>query len=362
MAIWTPLLRWSSPADLARTASRRSTPPSSSRRNARGSCPTTSPVFGPGAPRGGPQLVLVWHEIVNDTVGGQPVSITYCPLTGTAIGFTGVPGRALSFGTTGNLVNSNLLMYVRESDSEWPQILGRAISGDLKGRTLRTVPLLWTTWRTDHPDTQVLSTDTGALRDYGTDPYGSYPNRSGYYAGGEPTFPVQHDNDRFGPKEVVVGVRHGDQQLAIVKRSVRERGVIDTEVGGTPVRARWDPALGTARVTRTDSADPADFLDAMWFAWPVTEQDPQGSGTARASRGSLRRRRHRRLRRASRTRGVTGWSGTAHTPARAVGGPGVVPPAMSLRDQRTARRSAALMRSTANVSPTSTSSTVNAPP
>lgn len=223
-----------------------------------------------GVVRAYPQLVLVWHEIVNDTIAGQPISITYCPLTGTVIGFTGVAGRALTFGTTGNLVNSNLLMYDRETDSEWPQILGTAISGKLKGRSLRTLPLLWTTWRawrTNHPDTEVLSSDTDALRDYGRDPYGSYPDRSGYYAGGEPIFPAQHEDDRFGPKDVVVGVRHGGEHLAIVKRRIRERGVIDTEVGGRPIRAQWDPALGTARVTCPDTADTADFLDAMWFAW-----------------------------------------------------------------------------------------------
>ncbi|MGH3948906.1 MAG: DUF3179 domain-containing protein [Pseudonocardiaceae bacterium] len=232
------------------------------------------PVFGlerGGEVRAYPQLVLVWHEIVNDTVGGEPLSITYCPLTGTVIGFAGLAARPnMTFGTTGRLVNSNLLMYDRETDSEWPQVLGTAISGDLKGARLRTVPLVWSTWkawRTQHPDTRVLSTDTGHLRDYGSDPYGSYPNQSGYYAGGGPIFPVRHTDDRFPPKDVVVGVRHGDAQLAVHRELVRHEKTVEATVGGLPIRAVWDDKLDTARVVRGDGGEQADFLDAMWFAW-----------------------------------------------------------------------------------------------
>lgn len=232
------------------------------------------PVFGlirGGEIRAYPQQVLVFHEIVNDTVGGERIAVTYCPLTGTVIGFTGLPDRpGLTFGTTGRLVNSNLLMYDRETDSEWPQVLGIAVSGELYGQRLLTVPLMWTSWRawrTAHPDTRVLSADTGALRDYGNDPYGSYPDSSGYYAGGEPIFPVQHTDDRFPPKEVVIGVRSGAGQLAIPKDLVRRERSVEAEVGGTAVRAEWDAALNAARVVRADGSDHPDFMDAMWFAW-----------------------------------------------------------------------------------------------
>ncbi len=232
------------------------------------------PVFGlvrGGDVRAYPQQVLVWHEIVNDTVAGKPIAVTYCPLTGTVVGFTGLPDRpGLTFGTTGRLVNSNLLMYDRETDSEWPQVLGTAISGELYGQRLRTVPLMWTTWgdwRAAHPDTRVLSTDTGSLRDYGSDPYGSYPDSSGYYAGGRPIFPVQHTDDRFPPKTVVIGVRSGGRQLAIHKDLVRREGTVEETVGGTTVRAEWDAELETARVLRTDGAGHGDYMDAMWFAW-----------------------------------------------------------------------------------------------
>src|SRR6266516_4600192 len=139
-------------------------------------------VFGlvrDGQARAYPQLVLFWHEIVNDRFPSGPLSVTYCPLTGSAVAFRGTApdGRPSTFGTSGDLVNSNLLLYDRQTDSRWPQLLGQAISGPSRGRVLEPVPLDWTSWgrwRAVHPDTLVLSTRTGYLRQYGNDPYGSY--------------------------------------------------------------------------------------------------------------------------------------------------------------------------------------------
>src|SRR5919106_4571490 len=128
-------------------------------------------VFGldyQGVVKAYPQKILVWHEIVNDEVKGEKIAITYCPLTGSAVGFRGRSrdGAMFTFGTSGKLVNSNLLMYDRETDSRWPQILGTAIDGKSKGAVLEEIPLVWThwsRWRRRHPDTVVLSTDTRML-------------------------------------------------------------------------------------------------------------------------------------------------------------------------------------------------------
>ncbi|MQA26966.1 MAG: DUF3179 domain-containing protein [Micromonosporaceae bacterium] len=232
------------------------------------------PVFGlvhKGQARAYPQMVLVWHEIVNDRIGGEPISVTYCPLTGSAFGVEGeAGGKALTFGTTGQLVNSNLLMYDRQTDSEWPQIAGMAIKGRLRGQRLRTRQLVWSTWsrwRAAYPNTRVLSTKTGHVRQYGSDPYGSYTPPSGYYADDDVLFPVLGRDKRLKPKEVVLGVRAGGSTAAVVKEVMRKRRKVEFTLGGSSLAAVWDDKLATARVLVPGSDKVADFFDVMWFAW-----------------------------------------------------------------------------------------------
>lgn len=130
-----------------------------------------------------PQPIMVWHEIVNEEIQGERVSITYCPLTGSAIGFKGEIGNSpTTFGTSGNLLNSNLVMYDRLSgtNSYWPQILGLSVQGPHFGEGLEYFPVIWTTWerwKKKHPQTSILTTDTGHIKSYGRDPYGSYEDR-----------------------------------------------------------------------------------------------------------------------------------------------------------------------------------------
>jgi hypothetical protein len=210
-----------------------------------------------------PQLVLVWHEIVNDTFPSGPLTVTYCPLTGSTVAFSGTApdGTAYTFGTSGDLVNSNLLMYDRQTDSRWPQILAQAITGDVEGAQLTEEPLVWTTWsrwRQAHPETEVLSTETGYLRDYGSDPYGSYTPLDGYYApASRRLFPVLREDERFDPKEVVIGAKHGGAQLAVPKSLLRERGVAHASLEGERVVALYDHDVDDGRVFRAhlDGAD-----------------------------------------------------------------------------------------------------------
>lgn len=257
-----------------------------------------------------PQLVLVWHEIVNDDVGGEQVSVTYCPLTGSVVAFKGraPDGVPLTFGTSGNLVNSNLLMYDRQTDSQWPQILGQAITGPLKGTNLEEIPLVWTTWerwKAQGVDAPVLSAETGHLRSYGQDPYGSYAgSNQGYYDDPGLIFPVLHEDRRFEPKEVVVGVKVGDDRLAIPKEAALKKGAWNLTLEGQPLVALRDADLETVWVFSRQLEDhtfsfrldegsslrdqdggvwqrvgsvlegpsgerlpAASFFDAMWFAW-----------------------------------------------------------------------------------------------
>jgi hypothetical protein len=243
-------------------------------------------VFGlvrDGQPRAYPQLVLVWHEIVNHRFPSGPLSVTYCPLTGSAVAFHGTApdGRPYTFGTSGDLVNSNLLMYDRQTDSRWPQLLGQAISGPSRGRVLEGVPLDWTSWgrwRSAHPDTLVLSTRTGYLRQYGNDPYGSYNYGAahelfGYYKPGQGRFlyfPLLHESGRFDEKEVMVAAELGPHRLAVRKALLRDRGTIQTSLGGRPVAFRYDPALDAGRAYLTGHGGSSKRLvtfDVMWLAW-----------------------------------------------------------------------------------------------
>jgi hypothetical protein len=156
-----------------------------------------------GTAKAYPQDILVHHEIVNDQINGNNVSVTYYPLTGTAMGFH---RDNTTLGVSGKLVNSNLIIYDRATNSYFPQIMGEAISGERKGNQLDQFRVVWTTWKEwkqQHPTTKVLSDDTGFLRDYESDPYGSYAPRNGYYANNNVIFPTQHEDDRLDEKDVV---------------------------------------------------------------------------------------------------------------------------------------------------------------
>ncbi|CAI9832509.1 MAG: DUF3179 domain-containing protein [Nitrosopumilus sp.] len=209
-----------------------------------------SPVFGDGAgaslpdgeivigleiggdARAYPLSILVWHEIVNDVVGGVPVAVTYCPLCYTSQVFDRrIGGEAAEFGTSGKLYNSNLLMYDRPTGSYWSQALGEAVRGELTGERLEPVPFdlaRWGDWRELYPGTRLLTEDTGHVRAYGADPYGSY------YTDGRILFPVSNEDDRLGPKEVVMGLLLAGQQKAY-RQSDIEAGPVNDVVGGTPV-------------------------------------------------------------------------------------------------------------------------------
>jgi len=256
------------------------------------------PVFGvvfDGQARAYPQYILVSHEIVNDDLAGHSIAVTYCPLTGTAMGFK---RGETTFGVSGMLVNNNLIMYDRSSESWWPQVLGTLVRGDedadVLGRSLGEFRVIWTTWerwRTAYPDTEVLTEDTGEPVSYARDPYGSYNPRGGYYDSDNTTFERLEDDDRFHPKTVFIGARTSDGKVAFEKDRLREAGVLDASVGGVPYVAAYDADLDTGWVYRNPEGveisqgedgyetpggevaahalplEAVNCFDAMWFAW-----------------------------------------------------------------------------------------------
>ncbi len=178
-----------------------------------------------GQTRAYPIQVLIWHEIVNDTIAGTPVVVSYCPLCNSALAFRRRLGEHLfTFGTSGKLYLSDLVMYDRQTESLWSQIEGRAIAGRLTGAELTRLPIAtvtWNQWRRAHPDGYVLARPTGSGRDYGRNPYVGYDK-----PGTEPFLFDGETDDRLPPKERVVALLDG-QPLAVPLSLVAQRRVVD---------------------------------------------------------------------------------------------------------------------------------------
>ena len=141
----------------------------------------TEPVIGlsiNGDARAYPLQILMWHEIVNDEVGGIPVSVTFCPLCNAAIVFDRrIGGRTLDFGTTGKLRRSDLVMYDRQTESWWQQFVGRGIVGEMNGRELKIIPSRLESmahFKKRFKTAKVLVPESNSRRRYGANPYAYY--------------------------------------------------------------------------------------------------------------------------------------------------------------------------------------------
>ncbi len=181
-----------------------------------------------------PVQILVWHEIVNDTLDGRPIAVTYCPLCNSSLVFDRrVGGRTLTFGTTGNLRRSDLVMWDRQTESWWQQLTASAVVGELTGTKLKVLAsqtLSWADFKRIHPGGDVLSRDTGVERDYGSNPYAGYdqPDSQPFLLDGEA-------DDRLPPKERVVAVFAADETVVVPFSRLAREPVVATEAGGRPV-------------------------------------------------------------------------------------------------------------------------------
>lgn len=142
-------------------------------------------IYFEGEARAYPHYIMDWHEIVNHDIGNDPIALSYCPLTGTAFAWGRASGSFNStFGTSGLIYNSNLLMYDRETGSLWSQLKLKCVNGDLIGQkptTYNVVETDWKTWKKLYPETLVLSEDTGFSRTYGEYPYGEFKTNHDYF-------------------------------------------------------------------------------------------------------------------------------------------------------------------------------------
>jgi hypothetical protein len=180
-----------------------------------------------------PLLILVWHEIVNDKVGGVPVAVTYCPLCFTTQVFNRtINGHVVDFGTSGKLYNNNLVMYDRLSGSLWSQALGEGIVGTHAGENLKKIPFdlaYWKDWKKLYPNSLVLSTDTGFTRPYGVDPYGDY------YTSDQLFFPISNIDKRLSLKNMVVGLENEGQYKAYVSHQIESSKVLNDKIGNKSI-------------------------------------------------------------------------------------------------------------------------------
>jgi len=197
-----------------------------------------------GEARAYPLQIMTWHEIVNDTIRGTPIAVTFCPLCNTALAFERprIDGEVTTFGTSGKLINSNLLMYDRATESLWPQVTGVALTGPQRGRELERIPaqiVAWADFQGAHPNGIVLSRDTGHDRRYGDNPYPGYDDvdKAPFLYSGEV-------DGRLAAVERVLGVTAGRHVVAFPYFRLEEIAqgdvsVAQAQVGGTPVVVFW---------------------------------------------------------------------------------------------------------------------------
>ncbi len=219
-------------------------------------------------PRAYPVRILNWHEIVNDGIGAQRFAVTYCPLCGTGVVFATNAGSNawLVFGVSGLLYESDMLLYDRNTESLWSQLLGRAVSGKLKGTPLPRLPAhhtTWADWTRRYPDTEVMSIETGFKRNYRTSPYEGYEKTRRLY------FKVANKAPaRYHPKEQVLGLEVDGvfKAYPFSELSGNKKPGFTENINGTAVTIHWNEAARSAHVTRADGALMATTT-AFWFAW-----------------------------------------------------------------------------------------------
>ena len=250
-----------------------------------GDLAATEPVIGidlNGDARAYPLRILIWHEIVNDTVGGVPVSVTYCPLCNSAIVFDRrVDGRVLDFGTTGKLRNSDLVMYDRQTESWWQQFTGTGIVGEMDGKALEMLPARvesFALFGKRHPGGRVLIPGNARPRPYGVNPYRGYDTaaRPFLYRGGYP--------EGIAPMAYVVRVGAEAWPLDLI----RERGGLtagDLRMSWTPGRnSALDHGIisegrdiGNLVVQRLKDGEWADEVHDLTFAFVFHAFVPNGN-------------------------------------------------------------------------------------
>jgi hypothetical protein len=225
-----------------------------------------------GQYRAYPTRILDHHEIVNDTIAGTPLAITWCPLCGSAVGIhRQVGGQVTEFGVSGVLYNSDLVLYDRATETLWDQIEAKGIVGPMTGERLHLIPVSmthWGRWRQAHPDTLVLSSDTGFEEDYSTDHYAEYRDSTRLF------MPISNSDDRMHPKTVVYGFELESGSIAFDAALLEENLSYSHDLNGEA----WELQAGKDGAVTLRGPDQESVyapIRLFWFAWytfhPQTE-------------------------------------------------------------------------------------------
>ena len=211
-----------------------------------------------------PTRILIWHEIVNDVIGKESIAVTYCPLCGTGMVFDRfVDGQVRSFGVSGLLYRSDVLMYDREDEGVWSQLGMKSVAGKSVGKGLKWLPsdhMTWGEWKKKYPMGEVLSTDTGFKRSYERDAY------AGYFASDETMFPVPRTRQELKNKEWVMGVKVKGKAKAYLVKGFKAGEVLEDTVGGETLFVSYDAKSRHPKVVNVKGERMSSVM-VFWFAW-----------------------------------------------------------------------------------------------
>lgn len=181
-----------------------------------------------------PLQILMWHEIVNDRIANKPITVTFCPLCYSAIVFDGmINGQQYTFGVSGMLRNSDMVMYDRQTQSWWQQFTGQAIVGKMTGTILKQIPgqiIAFDQFISAYPSGKILSRKTGYARDYGRNPYVGYDNINS-----KPFLYNGKSDPRLRPMDKVVAIEVNDVFKAYPYSVTQEAGAINDEINGKAI-------------------------------------------------------------------------------------------------------------------------------
>jgi hypothetical protein len=217
-----------------------------------------------------PLRILVWHEAVNDEIGGMPILVSYCPLCGSALVFDrNANAQKLTFGISGLLYQSDVLFYDHQYESLWSQLEMKAVTGKKIGTDLVIVPsalATWKEWKDKYPNSLVLSRNTGFSRNYSRDPYGRYEESDLLM------FPIKNRSTKFHPKEKVLVVIAGNVAKAYPFSELEKVNTpFEEKIGGQEVLIKYGDGN---YVTATDkSGRPIKSFVSYWFAWYTFRPD-----------------------------------------------------------------------------------------